>query len=69
MANRTIKAPNGDEITLSSNELSAEDLVVAEILLEMATEQGSTKIRFSEDELARRLIKKGYDPSTGQRLN
>jgi hypothetical protein len=69
MATRTIKTPRGVDLTLSSQELSAHDLVVAEILLEMAAEQGSATVRFSADELARRLIKKGYDPATGIPLN
>jgi hypothetical protein len=68
MATRTIKMPNGTELTLSSNELEAGDLVVAEILLEMAAEQGSPTLRFDLDELARRLIAKGYDPATGNPL-
>lgn len=69
MASRRIKAPNGNEITLSSDELSAEDLLVAEVLLEIAADQGSATIRVSEDELARRLIRKGYDPNTGRPLH
>ncbi len=69
MAIRTFRTPNGNEITLSSDELSAGDLAVAEILLEMAAEQGSATIQVSEDELARRLVKKGYDPGSGQLLH
>jgi hypothetical protein len=60
MASRTIKTPNGDEITLSSEELEPHDLVLAEVLLELAAEQGSTTIEGHEDEIIRRLAAKGY---------
>jgi hypothetical protein len=69
MATRTIKAPNGADITLSSDGLRDEDLAIAEILLEMAAEQGSATVRFSEEEIASRLLKKGFDLRTGRRLN
>ena len=64
MAKRTIKNPQGEEITLSSNELSDADLVLAEVLLEIAAETGSNAIDVSIDELARRITAKGYDPET-----
>lgn len=68
MATRTIKNPNGVDITLSSDQLSPYDLAVAEILLEFAKEQRSATVRFNPDEVARRLIAKGYNPETGERL-
>lgn len=67
MAARTIKNAKGEDTTLSSPDLSDADLMVAEILLEMAAEQGSAQIEFDEEELARRVRAKGYDPMTGQR--
>ncbi len=69
MATRTIKAPNGIELTLSSKELEPSDLVLAEVLLELAAEQGSASVTVSEDELARRMVAKGYDPRTGRPLH
>ena len=69
MATRTIKTPNGTELTLSSEEMEPGDLALAEVLLELATEQGSASVTVSEDELARRLVAKGYDPRTGQPLH
>jgi hypothetical protein len=65
--NQQIKTKEGGELTLSSPDLSEADLAVAEVLLEMAAEQGSAEISFDEEELARRLRAKGYDPMTGQR--
>ena len=67
MATRTIKTPNGTELTLSSEELEPSDLALAEVLLELAAEQGSASV--SEDELARRLAAKGYNPRTGRPLH
>ena len=69
MATRTIKTPNGTELTLSSKELEPGDLALAEVLLELAAEQGSASVTVGEDELARRLIAKGYDLRTGRRLH
>lgn len=69
MATRTIKTPNGTELTLSSEELEPSDLALAEVLLELAAEQGSAQVTVSEDELARRLVAKGYDPHTGRHLH
>lgn len=69
MATRTIKTPNGTELTLSSEELEPSDLALAEVLLELAAEQGSERVTVSEDELARRLVAKGYDPHTGRHLH
>lgn len=59
MATRTIKIPNGVELTLPSKELEPGDLALAEVLLELAAEQGSARVTVSEDELARRLVVKG----------
>jgi hypothetical protein len=67
MAERRIKNSQGEDITISSPDLSEADLAVAEVLLEMAAEQGSAQIAFNEEELARRLRAKGYDPATGHR--
>lgn len=69
MVTRTIKTPNGTELTLSSKELKPGDLALAEILLELAAEQGSERVTVSEDELARRLVAKGYDSHTGRPLH
>ena len=68
MATRTINTPNGTELTLSSEELEPGYLALAEVLLELAAEQGSAEVTVSEDELARRMVAKGYDPHTGRRL-
>ena len=69
MATRTIKIPNGVELTLSSKELEPGDLALAEVLLELVAEQGSARVTVSEDELARHLVAKGYDPRTGNLLH
>ena len=69
VATRTIKTPNGAELTLSSKELEPGDLALAEVLLELAAEQGSASVTVGEDELARRLVAKGYDPRTGRPLH
>ena len=69
MATRTIKMSNSTELTLSSNELDPSDLALAEVLLELAAEQGNAQVAISEDELARCLFAKGYDPHTGRPLH
>ena len=69
MATRTFKIPNGAELTLSSDELEPSDLALAEVLLELAAEQSRTQVTVSEEELARRLVAKGYNPHTGQPLH
>ena len=69
MAKRIIKNRQGEDITISSPDLTDADLAVAEILLEMTAEQGSSRISVDEEELARRLRAKGYDPDTGERLH
>lgn len=69
MAKRTIKKPNGEEITLSSDELLDMDLVIAEILLEISEETGSPSINVSVEELYRRVAAKGYDPETGKPIH
>jgi hypothetical protein len=69
MATRTIKTPNGTELTLSSKDLEPGDLALAEVLLELAAEQGSDQVTVGEDELARRLVAKGYNPHTGECLH
>jgi hypothetical protein len=65
MATRTIKRPNEDELTLSSDELQDIDLVIAEVLFEITAETGSPSINVSVEELYRRVVAKGYDPETG----
>lgn len=66
---RKIKRSDGSELILSSDDLSAGDLALAEILLEISKEQGHETISVNDDELARRLVKKGYDPATDQPLH
>jgi hypothetical protein len=56
MATRTFKIPNGAELTLSSDELEPSDLTLAQVLLELAVEQGRVEVTVSEEELARRLV-------------
>ncbi len=68
-AERTIQTPDGRKITISSEELSESALALAEVLLELSTEQGSLEVSVHEDELARRLRRKGFDPDTGERLH
>ena len=69
MAIRTFKIPNGAELTLSSEELEPSDLALAQVLLELAAEQGRVEVTVSEAELARRWVAKGYDPRTGRPLH
>ena len=45
------------------------DLALAQVLLELAAEQGRVEVTVSEAELARRLVAKGYDPRTGRPLH
>ena len=68
MATRTLKAPNGAKLTLSSEALDSSHLALAEVLLELAVEQGSAQVTVSEDELARRLVAKGLRSSHRQAL-
>lgn len=63
MASRIIKTPSGATITLSAEALSQADLALAEVLLEMALEQGAITVEASSDEILRRLAAKGYKPS------
>ena len=69
MAIRTFRIPNSAELTLSSDELEPSDLALAQVLLELAAAQGRVEVTVSEEELARRLIAKGYDPRTGRPLH
>ena len=69
MATRTFKISNSAELTLSSDELEPSDLALAQVLLELAAEQGRVEVTVSEAELARRLAAKGYDPRTGRPLH
>jgi hypothetical protein len=70
-ASRTIRTPSGEAIVLSSDQHSQADLVVAEVLLELCAERGTTEFTFSDedmDEIARRVRAKGYDPNTGESI-
>ena len=69
MATRTIKNRQGEDMTISSPDLTEADLAVAEILLEMTAEQGAARIVVDKAELAHRLRAKGFDPDTGERLH
>ena len=69
MATHPFKIPNGAELTLSSDTLEPSDLALAQVLLELAAEQGCIEVTVSEAELARRLAAKGYDPRTGRPLH
>lgn len=69
MATRAFKTPHGAQLTLSSDELEPDELALAEVLLELAAEQGCAEVTVSEEELARRWVAKGYSPHTGQRLH
>ena len=69
MATRTIKTPNGTELILSSEEPGTRRFGVSR---SAAGTRGGARQRPSdcrEDELARRMIAKGYDPHTGRRLH
>ena len=69
MATRTFKTPHGTQLTLSSDELEPDKLALAEVLLELAVEQGRAEVTVSEEELARRLVAKGYSLHTDQLLH
>lgn len=60
---------NGVKGTISGPGLENTDLVVLEIMHEMCIEQGTNRIKFTEQEMAKRLIQKGYDPETGKPLH
>lgn len=68
-AKRTLHTPDGRKITIASGELSESELAVAEVLLELSLEQGSIDVSVHEDELARRVRLKGFDPNTGKRIH
>ena len=68
MATRTFKTPHGTQLTLSSDELEPDELALAEVLLELAAEQGRAESTVSEAELVRRLVAKSYSLHTGQLL-
>ncbi len=70
MSSRTIKTPSGQELTLSSDDLSQEDLILAEVLLEMCAARGNNVISSDdEDEILQRIRAKGYDPMTYQTIH
>jgi hypothetical protein len=68
-SSRIIKTPDGHKVVLSSNDLDNSTLVVAEVLLEMATERGGNIVHCDIDMLARRVRAKGYSPATGKPLH
>ena len=43
--------------------------VLSEVLSEMALEQGSTTLTYTDDEIMCRILAKGYDSSTGEPLD
>lgn len=45
------------------------ELALQEIILEEALRNGGEEVYLRVDEIARRLVSKGIDPDTGQRLN
>ena len=69
MTTRTFKTPHGAQLPLSSEELEPGEWALAEVLLELAAEQGRAEVIVSEEELARRLVAKGYSLHTGQPLH
>jgi hypothetical protein len=69
-ASRKIRTPDGRELVLSSRDLEHEHLVLAEVLLEMCHERGTPFIaEVDMDEVARRLVAKGYHPATLKPIN
>lgn len=67
---RKIRTPDGREITLSSDDLEQKHLVLAEVILEMCAARGSDGFTTDDfDEIARRLLAKGYDPGTCEPIN
>ena len=69
MTTRTFKTPHGAQLTLSSEELEPGEWALAEVLLELAAEQGRAEVTVSEEELARRLVAKGYSLHTDRLLH
>jgi len=62
---------NGQTFTLSSQdpEVGPFHLALTHVLWEMAAERGTDTFAFSLDEIVQRLVAKGYDPETGQKMN
>ncbi len=62
---------NGETFTVSSPDprVGPFHLALQQILWEMGAERGTDTIAFSFDEIAQRLVAKGYDPETGQKMN
>jgi hypothetical protein len=58
---RTIRTPDGREMVISSDDIDDFGLLLAEIMIEVAAEQGSEYAKVSEDEIARRVRAKGYN--------
>ncbi len=68
---RSSSSPKLYEIDLTKIPLSevqlGTSLAIAEILIELSVEQGSSVITVDGEEVDRRLQAKGYDPTTGHR--
>ncbi len=64
-----IKTPNGEALEVSGNDMTPSAAILAEILLEICAEQGGIdEIKVDEDEIAGRMIAKGWSPYTGEPL-
>lgn len=64
-ARRTIRCKDGSMMTIGGEDVTAADLALAEVLVEMAAERGSPRLELDEsdmDEILRRLARKGYTP-------
>ncbi|WP_296303765.1 hypothetical protein [uncultured Desulfovibrio sp.] len=63
---------DGFTIVLCSKEEGEDadmELALQEILLEEVLRNGGEEVYLRVDEIARRLVSKGFDPDTGKRLN
>jgi hypothetical protein len=71
MSNSRTFQINGQTFTLSSPapEIGPLHLALAQTLMEMAVERGTDQLEFSLQEIAQRLVAKGYDPETGEGEN
>lgn len=71
MSQKRIFSINGRTLSLSSRdpEVGQFHLVLTQILMEIAAERETDKFGFSLEEIAQRLVAKGYDPETGERVN
>lgn len=62
---------NGETYTVSSRDprVGPFHLALAVVLWEMGAERGTDTLVFTFEEIAQRLVAKGYDPETGQKMN